>query len=65
MPSLYIIVSLVILVVVLFFTQSMRDGAEPFGMSPGTMDQLQSTAGPRTIPGVYQAPIWVADSHTI
>ena len=58
MISFYVI-SLVILVVVMFFTRSVRLAPEGFGMSPGTMDQLRSTSVPRTLPGMYQAPIWV------
>ena len=64
MTRLYFYVMCVaVLAVVLFMSRGMRneafEGKEGFGMSPGTMDQLQSTSVPRALPGIYQAPIWV------
>lgn len=43
----FFVICLVVLVVVLYFSKSIRDEGF-YGMSPGTMDQLQSTSLPET-----------------
>jgi hypothetical protein len=58
MPLSFFVVCLTVLVVVLYFSHSIRLEAfqqEAFGMSPGTVDQMNSTR----VPGVMQPPILV------
>lgn len=43
----FFVFCLVVLVVVLYFSKSIRDEGF-YGMSPGTLDQLQSTSLPET-----------------
>lgn len=43
----FFVFGLVVLVVVLYFSKSIRDEGF-YGMSPGTLDQLQSTSLPET-----------------
>lgn len=51
----YFVFCILVLIVVLYFTKSIRDEGF-FGMSPGTMDQLSSTRAPNTAVSISYDP---------